>query len=114
MATGVKKKPGLWDRGMAFDVRVQNVLEKKNSLTDRGVATLVKKKNTGLTNRGVATGVTKFRMASGGLIYSSQILISTFQKHFPQNFLIHKNIFFFFIKFSLTYFISLRINKFYF
>ncbi len=29
MATGIKKQPGLWDRGMAFDVRVQNVLEKK-------------------------------------------------------------------------------------
>ncbi len=50
MATGVKKT-GLWDRGMAFDIRVQNVLEKK----------------TGLIERGVATGVTKFRMASGRL-----------------------------------------------
>ncbi len=28
MATGVKK-PGLWDRGMAFDVQVQDGLEKK-------------------------------------------------------------------------------------
>ncbi len=36
---------------MAFDVRVQNVLEKKPGLTDQGVA----------------TGVTKFRMASGEL-----------------------------------------------
>ncbi len=36
---------------MAFDIRVQNVLEN----------------NSGLTDRGVATGVTKFRMASGGL-----------------------------------------------
>ncbi len=47
----MKKKPSLWDRDMAFDVWVQNVLEKK----------------TGLKDRGVATGVTKFRMASGGL-----------------------------------------------
>ncbi len=38
------KKPGQWDCGMAFDIRVQNVLEKKPSLTDRGVATGVKKK----------------------------------------------------------------------
>ncbi len=36
---------------MAFDIRVQNVLEKNPDLTDHGVA----------------TGVTKFRMASGGL-----------------------------------------------
>ncbi len=50
MATGVKKN-GLWDCGMAFDIRVQNVLEKKTVLTDRGVT----------------TGVTKFCMASGGL-----------------------------------------------
>ncbi len=65
------KKTGLWDRGMAFDVRVQNVLEKKTNrkkkpgLTDRGVATGVKK--TRLTDRGVATEVIKFRMASSGL-----------------------------------------------
>ncbi len=50
---------------MAFDIRVQNVLEKKPGLTDCGVATGVKKP--GLTDRGVATGVTKFRMAYGGL-----------------------------------------------
>ncbi len=37
------KKPGLWDHGMAFDVRVQNVLEKKPGLTDCGVSTGVKK-----------------------------------------------------------------------
>ncbi len=37
---------------MAFDVRVQNVLEEEPGLTDRGVA----------------TGVTKFDMASSGLI----------------------------------------------
>ncbi len=43
MATGIKKKRGLWDRGMAFDVRVQNVLEKNPGLTDCGVATGVKK-----------------------------------------------------------------------
>ncbi len=40
MATGVKKYPVC---GMAFDVRVQNVLEKKASPTDRGVASGVKK-----------------------------------------------------------------------
>ncbi len=60
------KKPGLWDCGMAFDIRVQNVLEKKTDPTDHGVATGVKKP--GLTDGGVATGVTKFRMASGGLL----------------------------------------------
>ncbi len=43
MATDVKK-PGLWDRGMAFDVRAQNVLgKKKTGLTDCGVVTGVKK-----------------------------------------------------------------------
>ncbi len=67
MATGVKKTV-LRDRDMAFDVRVQNELEKKLGLTDRGVATGVKKP--GLTDRGVATGVTKFRMASGGIVFS--------------------------------------------
>ncbi len=36
---------------MAFDIRVQNVLEKKPGMTDRSVA----------------TGVTEFCMASGGL-----------------------------------------------
>ncbi len=35
----MSKKPGLWDRGMAIDVRVQNVLEKKNRLTDCGMVT---------------------------------------------------------------------------
>ncbi len=50
---------------MAFDVRVQNVLEKKPGLIERSVATGVKKP--GLIDRGVATGVTKFRMASGRL-----------------------------------------------
>ncbi len=43
---------------MAFDVRVQKVFKKK---TDR-------------TDRGVATGVTKFRMASGGLIVTLYML----------------------------------------
>ncbi len=51
---------------MVFDIRVQNVLQKNHSLTDRGVATGVEKKPR-LTDQGVATGVTKFRMASGGL-----------------------------------------------
>ncbi len=50
---------------MAFDIRVQNLLEKKNGLTDHGVATGVKKPS--LTDQGMATGVTKFRMGSGGL-----------------------------------------------
>ncbi len=45
---------------MAFDVRVQNGLEKKPGLTT-GV------KKPGLTDLGVATGVTKFHIASGGL-----------------------------------------------
>ncbi len=49
---------------MAFDVRVQNVLE-KNTWSDNPWCTGVK--NPGLTDRGVATEVTKFRMASGGL-----------------------------------------------
>ncbi len=56
---------------MDFDIWVQNVLEKNPGLTDRGVATGVKKP--GLTDRGVATGVTKFRMASGRLILKSYI-----------------------------------------
>ncbi len=52
---------------MAFDIWMQNVLEKKKPvLTDHGVATGVK--NPGLTDQGVATGVTKFHMASGGII----------------------------------------------
>ncbi len=46
MATGLKKKPILWHRGiMAFDIRGQNVL-KKTGQTDRGVATGVKKPRT--------------------------------------------------------------------
>ncbi len=58
------KKTGQWDRGVILDIRVQNVLEKK-PVWQTGVATGVKKP--GLTDKGVATGVTKFRMASGGL-----------------------------------------------
>ncbi len=64
MVTGAKKT-GLWDRGMAFDIRVQNVLEKKNPVWQTVVWPLGLKKP-GLTDRGVATGITKFRMASGG------------------------------------------------
>ncbi len=60
------KKPGLWDHGMAFDVRVQNVL-KKNPVWQTVVWPLGLKRP-GLTDRGVATGVTKFRIASGGLM----------------------------------------------
>ncbi len=52
---------------MAFDVRVRNVLEKKNPVRQTVVWPLGLKK-TGLTDRGVVTGVTKFPMASGGLI----------------------------------------------
>ncbi len=59
---------------MAFDVRVQNELEKKPGLIDCGVATGVKKP--GLTDRGVVTGVTKFRMASGRLNYRTFSKIS--------------------------------------
>ncbi len=59
------KKPGLWDHGMASDVRVQNVLEKKNPVWQT-VMWPLELKNHGLTDRGVATGVNKFRMASGG------------------------------------------------
>ncbi len=65
MATGVKKT-GLWDRGMAFDIPVQNVLE-KNPLGWQTVVWPLGWKNLGLTDQGVTTGVTKFRMASGGL-----------------------------------------------
>ncbi len=50
---------------MAFDARVQNVLEKKPGLTDSGVATGVKKTRSDRPRCG--TGVTKFCMASGGL-----------------------------------------------
>ncbi len=59
------KRTGLWDRGIAFDVRVRNVFEKKPVL--QTVVWPLGLKNLGLTDRGVATGVTKFRMASGGL-----------------------------------------------
>ncbi len=59
------KKPGLWDHGIAFDVRVQNVLEK--TLAWQTVVWPLGLKNPGLTDQGVATVVTKFRMASGGL-----------------------------------------------
>ncbi len=62
MVTGVKK-PGLWDSGMDFDVRVQNVLEIK-TWSDRLVWPLGLRKPC-LTDQGVATGVTKFHTASG-------------------------------------------------
>ncbi len=65
MATGVKK-PGLWDRGISFDVRVQNVLEKETPVWQTEVCQLGLKKP-GQTDQGVATRVTKFRMAYGGL-----------------------------------------------
>ncbi len=50
---------------MAFDIRVQNVLEKKPVW--QTVVWPLRLKKTGQTGRGVATGVTKFHMASGGL-----------------------------------------------
>ncbi len=51
---------------MASDVRMQNVLEKKNLVWQTMVWSLGLKKP-GLTDQGVATGVTEFCMASGGL-----------------------------------------------
>ncbi len=67
MAIGVQKSG--WDRGMAFDARVQNALEKKIPVWQSAVWPLRLKKP-GLTDRGVAAGDTKFRMASGGLIFA--------------------------------------------
>ncbi len=64
----VLKKPGLWDHGMAFDVRVQNVLEKKTVW--QTVVWPLGSKKPGLTDWGVATGITKFCIASDGLIKS--------------------------------------------
>ncbi len=58
-------KPGLWDRGIAFEVQVQNVLAK--TPVWQTVVWPLGLTNPVLTARGVATGVTKFRMASGGL-----------------------------------------------
>ncbi len=50
---------------MAFDIRVQNMLEK--TLVWQIVVWPLRLKKTGLIARGVASEVTKFRMASGGL-----------------------------------------------
>ncbi len=58
------KKPGLWDRGMASDIRMRTAIEKKTPVWQTVVRPLGLKK-TGLSNWGVANGVTKFRMASG-------------------------------------------------
>ncbi len=60
------KKPGLWNRGMAYDVRMRTVIEKKTPVWQTVVWPLGLKK-TGLSDRGVANEVTKFCMASGGL-----------------------------------------------
>ncbi len=43
MATGVKKNPVCETAVWTFNIRMQNVLEKNPGLTDRGVATGVKK-----------------------------------------------------------------------
>ncbi len=69
MAIGVKKT-SLWDRGMASDVRMRTVIEKKTPVWQTVVWPL-RLKEPGLSDRGVANGVAKFRMASGGLKYSS-------------------------------------------
>ncbi len=63
---------------MAFDVRVQNVLEKKPQSDSLWCGHWVKKP--GLTDRGVATGVTKFRMASGGLNFFKREIKQTLSK----------------------------------
>ncbi len=61
------KKPGLWDGGMASDVRMQIMIEKKTPVWQTVVWPLTSQKPS-LSDRGVANGVAKFRMASGRLI----------------------------------------------
>ncbi len=58
---------------MAFDIRVQNVLEKKPGW--KIVVWPLGLKKASVTDRGGATGVTEFRMASGGL-RDSQAVVS--------------------------------------
>ncbi len=76
MVTGIKEKTDLWDRGMRFDIRVQNVLEKKTPVWQTVMWSLGLKKP-GVTDRGVPTGVTKFRMASGELIFWIELIFWT-------------------------------------
>ncbi len=96
---------------MAFDVRVQNVLEKKTGMTDCGVV-----KKPGLTARVVATGVTKFHIASGGLSLTShhpsvllKLRINFLHKflHFFKNLIKFPSIFkkFSFDRFSIFFYI---------
>ncbi len=74
------KKTGMWDRDMAFDIQVQNVLEKKSVW--QTVVWPLELKKLGLTDRGVATGVTKFCMASGRLTMVKMGRVSYFDTLF--------------------------------
>ncbi len=70
---------------MGFDVRVPNVLEKtpvwQTVVWPQGL------KKHGLTDRGVATEITKFRMASGGLMKTGFLK----KMHWIPNFSLHIN-----------------------